>query len=312
MKSLAILFLLLISVSEVFAQSSRPTSTVPPRRKPVLTNDEDYSAISYDMYVPRPGANYLTLGISLLSSENEVRATSVKTKGSGYGINLIYTHGLTTSFAYFISQDIYGYKYDITPNLGTAEVSTLGPTLIGIKGMKTYLGSFFYYSAGYQAAMLEKRDDQSGLNVFNESDRRDNIQLSGGFGALLGGFSLGGQYTHFIYQETDNIFSNVATKYKAGTGAKWKLFAQLENRYKLGVSYGEETIDASDVSTGGVLTKNGYGKYEYQRVQIYTIIPVSTTTDFFADITRTDRKNVSTYYSKFEFYLATAAIRISF
>jgi hypothetical protein len=316
MKSLAILFLLLISVSEVFAQSTRPAaSTIPPRRKPVLTNDEDYSAVSYDMYVPRPGSNYLTLGISLLSSENQVRATSVTTKGSGYGINLNYTHGLTTSFAYYVSQDIYGYKYEGTPTsptVGTSEVSTLGPTLIGIKGMKTYLGSFFYYSGGYQAAMLEKRDDQSGLNVFTESDRRDNVQLSGGFGALLGGFSLGGQYTYFMYQETDNIFSNVATKYKTGTGSKWRFYGQLEYKYKVGAAYGEETIDASDVSTGGVLTKNGYGKYEYQRMQIYTIIPVSSTTDFYADITRTDRKNVSTFYSKFEFYLATAAIRISF
>ncbi|MBC7458764.1 MAG: hypothetical protein H7235_10825 [Bdellovibrionaceae bacterium] len=312
MKSLAILFLLLIAATEVFAQSARPPSTIPPRRKPVLTNDEDYSAVTYDMYVPRPGSNYLTLGISLLSYEDEVRATSVKTKGSGYGINMNYSHGITTSFAYFISQDIYGYKYDITPNLGTSQVNTLGPTLIGLKGMKTYLGSFFYYSAGYQAAILENRDDQSGLNVFSESDRRDNIQLAGGFGALLGGFSLGAQYTYFIYQETDNIFSNVATKYKAGTGARWKLYAQLENRYKLGFAYGEETIDSADTSTGGVLTKNGYSKYEYQRLQIYTIIPVSATTDFYADLTRTDRKNVSTYYSKFEFYLATAAIRISF
>lgn len=302
----------MVSAFEVFAQSTRPSSTIPPRRKPVLTNDDDYSAISYDMYVPRPGSNYLTLGISLLSAENEVRATSVKTKGSGYGINLNYTHGLTTSFAYFVSQDIYGYKYDITPTVGTSEVSTLGPTLIGIKGMKTYLGSFFYYSGGYQAAMLEKRDDQSGLNVFTENDRRDNIQLSGGFGALLGGFSLGGQYTYFMYQETDNIFSNVVTKYKAGTGSKWRFYGQLENRYKLGLAYGEETIDTADTSTGGVLTRNGYGKYEYQRMQIYTIIPVSSTTDFFADITRLDRKNVSSYYSKFEHYLATAAIRISF
>lgn len=312
MKSLAILFLLLMVGNEVFAQKSRPSSTVPPRRKPVVTSDEDYSALSYEMYVPRPGSNYLTLGISLLKSENEVRATSVKTKGSGYGINMNYTHGLTTSFAYFISQDIYGYKYDITPTVSTSEVSTLGPTLIGIKGMKTYLGSFFYYSGGYQAAMLEKRDDQSGLNVFTESDRRDNIQLSGGFGALLGGFSLGGQYTHYIYQETDNIFSNVATKYKAGTGFKWRLYAQLENRYKLGMAYGEETIDVADTSTAGVLTRNGYGKFEYQRMQIYTILPISSTTDFFADITRLDRKNMNGYYSNFEFYTATAAIRISF
>lgn len=313
MKSLVIFLLLVVAGFEVFAQNSRPSSSsVPPRRKPVLTNDDDYSSVTYDMYVPRPGANYLTLGISLLKSENEVRATSANTKGSGYGINLNYTHGLTTSFAYYISQDIYGYKYDTSPTVVTSEVGTLGPTTIGIKGMKTYLGSFFYYSGGYQAAMLEKRDDQSGLNVFTENDRRDNIQLSGGFGALLGGFSLGGQYTYYMYQETDNIFSNVATKYKAGTGSKWRFYGQLENRYKIGLAYGEETIDAADTSTSGVLTRNGYGKYEYQRMQIYTIIPISTTTDFFADITRTDRKNVSSYYSKFEFYLATAAIRISF
>jgi len=312
MKTLVILFLLVTAVSEVFAQSRRPSSTIPPRRKPVLTVTEDYTATSYDMYVPRPGANYLTLGISLLKSETEIRTTSENTKGSGYGINLSYTHGLTSSFAYYISQDIYGYKYDTTPTVGTSQVNTLGPTLIGIKGMKTYLGSFFYYSAGYQAAMLEKRDDQGGLNIFTENDRRDNVQLSGGFGALLGGFSLGGQYTYLMYQDTDNIFSNVITKYKAGTGAKWRLFAQIEKYYKLGLSYGEEIVEVSDTSTGGVVTRNGYGKYEYQRIQIYTIIPISSTTDFFGDLTRTDRKNANGYFSTYEYYVATAAIRISF
>lgn len=313
MKRFVISFLFFIAVSDVFAQNARPpVSSIPPRRKPVLTTDEDYSAISYDMYVPRPGANFLNLGISFLSSETQVRTTTVTTKGSGYGINLTYSHGLTTSFAYFASQDIYGYKYDNSNNGGTSEVNTLGPTLLGFKGMKTYLGSFFYYSGGYQAAMLEKRDDQSGLNIFTENDRRDNVQLSGGCGALLGGFSLGGQYTYFIYQETENISSSIVTKYKAGNGSRWKLYAQLEYRSKFGLAYGEEIIDASDTSTGGILTKNAYGKFEYQRTQIYAIIPISATTDFYGDITRIDRKNMNGFYSKYEYYLGTAAVRISF
>lgn len=313
MKRFVILFLFLIAVSDVFAQSTRPpVSSIPPRRKPVLTADEDYSAVSYDMYVPRPGANFLNLGISLLSSETQVSSTSVSTTGRGYGINLTYTHGLTSSFAYFVAQDIYGYKYDNSNNGGTSEINTLGPTLIGIKGMKTYLGSFFYYSGGYHAAMLEKRDDQSGLNVFTENDRRDNFQLSAGCGALLGGFSLGGQYTYFIYQETENILSNIVTKYKAGNGSRWKLYAQLEYRSKVGIAYGEEFIDTSDTSTAGILTKNGYGKFEYQRTQLYTIIPISATTDFYGDITRIDRKNTNGFYSKYEYYLGSAAVRISF
>jgi hypothetical protein len=311
MKSLVILFFLVVGFSDAFAQSSRRSSTIPPRKKPVLTHVDDTLALSYEMYVPRPGSNYLTLGVSLLNSANEVRATSVKTKGSGYGINMNYTHGLTSSFAYFISQDIYGYKYDISPNTNS-EISTLGPTLIGLKGMKTYQGSFFYYSGAYHVAMLEQRDDQSGFNVFTENDRRDNIQLSGGFGALLGGFSLGAQYTHFIYQETNNTFSNIITKYKGGSGFKWRLHAQLEKRYKLGLAYGEELVESADTTTTGVLTRNGYGRYEYQRMQIYTIIPVSSTTDFFGDLTRIDRKNTNGYFAQYEFYLATAAIRISF
>jgi hypothetical protein len=314
MKRLVILLILLVVVSEdVFAQR---TSTITPRRRPSpeAAPSEDNSVLTYDMYVPRPGSNYLNLGLSLLNYESIIRIGNQTTKGSGYGLNLNYVHGLTTWLSYFISQDIYGYKYEVTPITtpsGNSEVSTLGPTLIGFKGMQTFQGSFFYYSAAYHSAILEKRDSNSGINIFTENDRRNNIQVSGGFGALLDKFSLGGLYTHFIYNETEVDNSNVTTKYKAGTGSRWKFYAQLERRYKLGFSYGEEKIGAADTSTANVVTRNGYAELEYQRLQAYAIIPISVTTDFFGDLTKIDRKNV-TGYSKYDHYIGTVAVRISF
>lgn len=311
MKRILILLILIIAAGEVFAQAPQRTTVPVNRRKPVLTNDDEYTAISYDMYAPRAGANYLNVAISVLSSDYTIAGSTSTVKGSGYGINLNYSHGLTSYLAYYLSQDIYGYKYDFSANNGTSEVEALGPTIIGLKGIRTYLGSFFYYSAAYQSAILEKRDDSGGLNIFQENDRRNNIELSGGFGALLGGFSLGGQYSYYMYQDTDVVYSNVATKYKSGVGSKWKLFAQYENHYKIGAAYGEQTIDAANTTTNGVVTLNGYGKYEYSRIQLYTIYPLSITTDLFVDITKTARRN-DTFYSKYDDYLGTVMFRISF
>ena len=311
MKRLVILLLLLVIVGEqAFAQG---TGIIPSRRRPApdVAPLEDSSVLTYDMFVPRPGSNYLNLGLSLLNYESTIRLGNQTTKGSGYGLNLNYVHGLTTWLSYFISQDFYGYKYEVAPPSSTWEVSTLAPTLLGIKGMQTFQGSFFYYSAAYQSVILEKRDSNSGINIFTENDRRNNFQLSGGFGALLGKFSLGGLYTHFIYNDTEVDNSSVTTKYKAGTGLRWKFYAQLERRYKVGFSYGEEKIGAADTVTANVVTPNGYGELEYQRLQIYTIIPISVTTDFFGDLTKIDRKNV-TGYSKYDHFIGTFCVRISF
>jgi hypothetical protein len=277
--------LLLLSTTSVFAAGSGNTP-------------------SYDMFAPRPGGSEFKAGISLLSSETTT--SGVATKGSGYGLGLEYAHAFMGDMSFFFEQNVYGYKYDTS---GVAsEIKTFSPTTIGIKGLRFFGNPYLFYSAAYKMALLEKRDDANGINVFSNSDLRDNLNVAGGFGVPFGMFSAGAKLNYFLFQDSDYVASGITIKNKSGSGMNWRLFGQFDMGNKFGFAYSEETIDSYNATVAGITSS--VGKSETKSMQFYGIVGFGNT-DLMFDVTKNNLKDESAY-SKYDSYLVTVAAKFNF
>ena len=263
-----------------------------------------------DMYAPKAGASELYLGVSLLSSKSTAVSGSTETKGSGYGLNLGYARGFSSSVAFFVNQTMLGYKDENTTASTETNYKSFSQTFLGFKGLAYFGQTYLYYNLQYAVSLLEKRtSNNDGTNLFMRANDRDHLAASVGFGVPLSLITVGGLYKYYQYQDTKVETQNSEFTLKSGSGNMWKGYLQFNLGTKFGLAYGEEKVDDYDVEALGITAVNGGTESETKFMQAYFIIPTSSSSDVMIDVVKVNLKDESAY-SKYDNYLATLGLRV--
>lgn len=265
-----------------------------------------------DMYAPKAGASELYLGVSLLDSKSTASSGTTKTEDSGYSVNLGYARGFSSSVAFFVNQTMLAYKNENKTALTETKFKEFSQTFIGFKGLAYFGQTYLYYNLQYAASLLEKRTaNNDGTNLFMRTNDRDHIAATGGFGVPLSLITVGGLYKYYQYQDTKVETQNSEFTLKSGSGNTWKGYLQFNLGAKFGLAYGEEKVDDYDVESLGFNVINGGFESETKFMQAYFIIPTSSSSDVLIDVVKVNLKDESSY-SKYDYYLASLALKVEY
>ncbi|MBC7741382.1 MAG: hypothetical protein H7061_04240 [Bdellovibrionaceae bacterium] len=262
-----------------------------------------------DMFSPKGGQSEIVPRLRIYTGTSTSGNTT--STYSGQELNFEFGHAITDSFGFYIWQDYANYQTDTTPGSTVRKTNGLGDTKIGIKSVVDMGQVFLYYDVGYEMGLLAKSTANQTSNEYSPVTSRPFVEVQGGLGVHLGMVGLGGLVKYDLYQagETENQFvGNKSTqKNKAGTGLQWKAYFQLEPSFKLGLSYGEQAIEAYDTESGVLTTVNA--KSENKTVSIYAIFPFASSSEIMVEVAKPEPKTTTATYS---YYIATLSYRLRF
>ena len=276
-----------------------------------LASMEGGMAKTTDMYAPKAGGSELVPTLTLWTGKDDGNSTSTAYSGSIFGLE--FGHGFSDVFAVYARQEYYNTQLDFSPGSSTSKKTGIGDTKVGIKAVIDFGASFFYYDVGYQTALLAKSTFNAATNETSGVNGRPSLQAQAGLGAAFNMLGLGGLYKQYLYQdgETTNSFAGASstTKNKAANGSEWKLYAQLQSHFKLGIAYGESVNDSYDQVTLGLTSTAA--KSEYKNIFVYSIIPIAASSELFLEIQKQEPKTAATG-TTYGHYFVTAAYRMMF
>lgn len=236
---------------------------------------------SYDIYVPSRASFDFVGGLNLHTGKFE--AGTNETKYNGYGLDFELAYGLMDTLAVYGQQGLHGYNEET--NAGKTKYEGLTNTKVGVKGIYGLNQMFFYYDAAINMALLGKAKTDSAMTS------RPAINLLGGFGADVETFGLGALLGYDMYMDGDYDNNGTTQKDKSGSGMNWKVYAQYQPSWKVGLSYGSKAVAEFDTETGPVTTKTA--KAQIDTISVYGIIPVNTDSNVFVALSKPEVKEPS-------------------
>lgn len=239
----------------------------------ILTSASAFAATdvkSYDMYAPKRASFDFVAGAHLPFGKYESNGTDMDYKGFGLGLELAY--GVMDNLAVYVKQ---GHEATEIENYKKREGLT--NTSVGVKGLIGMDNMFFYYDASYTMALLGKAETDKAF------DARPVLALLAGFGADIEQFGLGAMLGFDMYQSGDEENNSVTSEHDAGNGMNWKVYAQYQPSWKVGLSYGSKTVDKTDTDD----------KSQTDTLSVYGIIPINAESDVFASINKPEIKEPS-------------------
>lgn len=250
----------------------------------VLASSSAFAATtvkSYDMYVPARASFDFVGGLNLHTGTYKFGNT--ETKYNGVGANFELAYGIMDMLAVYGQQGYAGYNTET----GTTKNKTEGltNTKVGVKGIYGLNNMFFYYDAGLSMALLGK------AKVDAAFDPRPALNLLGGFGADIEQFGLGAMLGYDMYMDGDYDNNGTTVKYKSGSGMNWKVYAQYQPSWKVGLSYASATIGKYDIETAS------QAETQANRISVYGIIPINADSNVFAAVSNYQPKKPTDYDS---------------
>lgn len=297
MKNMFVSLLLLISISAL-AQKGAPAA--------------GSNTKTTDMFAPKMGSSEILAGLLMPTGTIEINNDTLDY--SGFILGFQYGYGFTDFLTVYVTQPYA--SYDIKTNFSgvskTQNIKGLANTIIGAKGIIDYAPAFFYYEVNYQRAIFDTDKSNSSTNDSTAASARPSFNVSVGAGANVQLFGFGALLNYKLYQDGDHdSVSNLGTvtsTYKAGNGSGWKVYAQFEPSWKLGLSYALTTVEAYDQVTGATKTVNP--KSETQAVSIYSIIPINSASEVFLEILKPEPKDSGTM--TYKLYYVSASYHVTF
>lgn len=268
-----------------------------------------YPVINYFMFTPAPGFQELFLGATTLKSEIKLSTDSEATLGSGNSYQMIYSLGLTPSFAFTVDQDILDNQ--TIKGSAVTKFKTYSPTSLGFKGFLVGNPVQIFYSLKYRKALFQKRDDRDGLMILTNEDVRDFGQAELGLALPLTSFiSFGGRGIYRSFQKTENIFSSAVVQSEAGSGSEWEAFFQFNLGFILGASYGVSQIDKYINKLGSDTEE--IPKSENKKMSVYGVGSIGPA-DLILRAQKTDlNEEQKKNYEKYDFVNYSFGIKFNF
>lgn len=252
-----------------------------------------------DMFAPKMGSSEFLAGILLPTGKDEKGATS--SKYSGIALVAEYGYGFSDFASFYIQQ---GYtSVEVAPATGSStKTKGLGDTKIGVKAVVDFAPAFLYYDVSYQMALLEKpKRDSSGDLTAGSARPQFIVQVGAGTSYEVIGF--GAKLNYNLYQDGDFDVPGGTLKFKSGTGAGWKIYAQYQASFKLGLSYSEQVSNSFDINT------TTQDKSFSRTYGIYSIIPLEPTSEIFIEVTNPQGSDSAYTYGQ---YVVAASYRATF
>lgn len=261
-----------------------------------------------DMTAPKAGVSEVKAGVDFVSGKTEYN-NSTEAKLSGFNINAEYAYGFHDLASVYIAQDMYSASGSGTANPN--DINGLGSTEVGVKGLYSLGNPSLFYSAGYNAYLFsERKVETDKQNMFDMTDTRNHVALSGGVLLPYDAFTFAAQLKYQLFQDTTVKGVAADSKYKSGSGFGWKLSAQYNlNIMKLGLAYGQDKIDGFDVTTN--TTTNKVDADTAKTIELYAIIPVANNVDAIVDIKNIKYDDTAGVKSN-DLYLAKVGMNMNF
>ncbi len=267
-------------------------------------------SVTTDVYAPKAGGSEFLAGILLLSGK--IEKSPISSTVSGFGLSLQYSYGFSDILAFYGQQGYSNYEFNTDPGSIKDKTVGIGDTKIGVKGLLDFGQNYFYYDVGYNSALLAKSKSNSTNNESTAVSTRPALELQGGVGGNFNSLGLGALLGYKLYQdgdkENESAAGSVTTKYKSGTGSSWKLYAQYQANFKLGLAYQESTTDSYDTVTSGLTSSTS--KSETKILSVYGILPVAAGSEVLFQLLKPEPKD--TAGSTYSLYYLSAAYRLTF
>ncbi|MBC7420872.1 MAG: hypothetical protein H7328_09095 [Bdellovibrio sp.] len=266
---------------------------------------------TFDIYAPLYRQHDITLHLGLPFGTIDGSPNGSKSKVSGYLTRLGYAYGITDYISVYVIQNYQSTDQSQTNPTYALKINGPGDTTLGIKSVISFDKPYFYYSASYKSALLDKAKVEGTATSGQQTSvtTRPDIAISGGAGIPYSYFSFGALVAYHLLQDGDfeSTTSGVKTtqKYRSGTGLDLKIYAQLELGWKLGVSYEEDKTDSYNIVTSGV--SSVIKDSTYTAITGYGIIPFGFANEVLVGFSKFDNKEATT--TKYDIYSITLAYR---
>lgn len=261
-----------------------------------------------DMFAPRLEQFEVFLGASIPYGNTDSTPLGQKRETSGYIASGSLAYGLLDWLAIYGSQTYQSYDYTYSNPRSTAKVTGFGNSIFGAKGIMNFDGPFAYYDASYSIGLADKSKLSSTDRAETAIARRPDLKLQAGAGLPIEMFSGGFLITGHLYQEGERTtsttgFNDTTTKYNAGTGLDWKIYAQIEKGWKLGLSYDEKKTHSFTTVTNGFSSNNA--EVTLSAITVYGILPLFDMFELIGSAAKIDNKEaVNTTYNLYDMNVA--------